>query len=113
RYEVPLTGKVGKAAVVTATLYYQTIPPYYLRQRATDAKGIDTTRLQFYACGTSPGVTRLSTIPPPKNPKTTVFLPATICALSVLRGLCLFFARARWNRAFSISPRQPLAQPPI
>ena len=49
RYEVPLTGKVGKAAVVTATLYYQTIPPYYLRQRATDAKGIDTTRLQFYA----------------------------------------------------------------
>ena len=31
------------------TLYYQTIPPYYLRQRAEDATGIDTRRLQFYA----------------------------------------------------------------
>jgi hypothetical protein len=26
RYEVPLTGKVSRAAVVRATLYYQTIP---------------------------------------------------------------------------------------
>jgi hypothetical protein len=33
----------------------------------------------LYACGTTPGVTRLSTIPPPKNPKVTVFLPATTC----------------------------------
>jgi hypothetical protein len=49
QYQVPLTGKVSKAAVVIATLYYQTIPPYYLRQRAEDATGIDTRRLQFYA----------------------------------------------------------------
>jgi mono/diheme cytochrome c family protein len=49
QYQVPLTGKVSNAAVVTATLYYQTIPPYYLRQRAEDATGIDTRRLQFYA----------------------------------------------------------------
>ncbi|HXN87105.1 MAG TPA: hypothetical protein VN867_13615 [Candidatus Binataceae bacterium] len=48
-YQVPLTGKLSKAAVVSATLYYQAIPPYYLRQRAEDAKGIDTSRLQFYA----------------------------------------------------------------
>jgi hypothetical protein len=30
-----------------------------------------------------------------------------------VRGLCLFFARARWNRASSTAPRKPLAQPPI
>lgn len=33
----------------------------------------------FYACGTSPGLTRLATVPAPKNPKQTVFLPATTC----------------------------------
>jgi Cytochrome c554 and c-prime len=33
----------------------------------------------FYACGTSPGLTRLETLPAPKNPKQTVFLPATTC----------------------------------
>ncbi len=47
-YQVPLTGKVAKAAVVSATLYYQTIPPYYLRQRAQDAKGVDTRRLKVF-----------------------------------------------------------------
>jgi hypothetical protein len=48
-YQVPLTGKIANAAVVRATLYYQTIPPYYLRQRSEDAKGVDTQRLQFFA----------------------------------------------------------------
>jgi mono/diheme cytochrome c family protein len=48
-YQVGLTGKVAKAAVVRATLYYQSIPPYYLRQRAEDAKGVDTRRLQSFA----------------------------------------------------------------
>jgi hypothetical protein len=48
RYEVPLTDKIKGAAVVQATLYYQTIPPYYLRQRAQDATGVDTDRLRFF-----------------------------------------------------------------
>jgi mono/diheme cytochrome c family protein len=48
RYEVPLRGKVRRAAVVRATLYYQTIPPYYLRQRSEDARGVDTQRLRFF-----------------------------------------------------------------
>ena len=49
RYDVPLRGKVSRAAVVRATLYYQTIPPYYLRQRSEDASGVDTQRLRFFA----------------------------------------------------------------
>ena len=31
------------------------------------------------SCGTTPGVTRLSSIPPPKHIKQTVFLPASTC----------------------------------
>ena len=50
RYVIPLAacrngGCVSAATNVRATLYYQTIPHYYLEQRATDAKGIDTQRL--------------------------------------------------------------------
>src|SRR5271166_523447 len=50
RYQIPLTACrnrvcVNAATTVSATLYYQTIPHYYLEQRATDAKGIDTERL--------------------------------------------------------------------
>ncbi len=45
RYEIPLTWRTARAAYVRATLYYQSIPPYYLRQRATDAVGTDTDRL--------------------------------------------------------------------
>jgi hypothetical protein len=44
RYKVPLTAIPG-AATVQATLYYQSIPPYYLQQRAEDASGPDTARL--------------------------------------------------------------------
>ena len=36
RYQLPLTGGLTSAAKVQATLYYQSIPPYYLRQRAED-----------------------------------------------------------------------------
>ena len=36
---------VPHAAKVQATLYYQSIPPYYLRQRSEDANGPDTARL--------------------------------------------------------------------
>jgi len=45
RYQVPLTGALTNAAKVRATLYYQSIPPSYLRQRAQDASGPDTARL--------------------------------------------------------------------
>ncbi|MGO9058137.1 MAG: hypothetical protein ACLQU2_12265 [Candidatus Binataceae bacterium] len=45
RYQLPLTGGLANAAQVQATLYYQSIPPYYLRQRAEDASGPDTARL--------------------------------------------------------------------
>jgi len=45
RYQLPLTGELTNAAQVQATLYYQSIPPYYLRQRAQDASGPDTARL--------------------------------------------------------------------
>ena len=45
RYQLPLTGALTNAAKVQATLYYQSIPPYYLRQRAEDASGPDTARL--------------------------------------------------------------------
>jgi hypothetical protein len=31
-----------QAVTVRATLYYQSIPPYYLRQRATEGQGSDT-----------------------------------------------------------------------
>jgi len=44
RYQVPLAAIPG-AATVQATLYYQSIPPYYLSQRSKDANGPDTARL--------------------------------------------------------------------
>jgi hypothetical protein len=44
-YQLPLTGQLASAAEARATLYYQSIPPYYLRQRAEDAHGPDTARL--------------------------------------------------------------------
>jgi hypothetical protein len=45
RYQIPLTPALTNATKVQATLYYQSIPPYYLRQRAEDASGPDTARL--------------------------------------------------------------------
>jgi len=45
RYQVPLAGLAANAAAVQATLYYQSIPPYYLRQRSEDGHGADTARL--------------------------------------------------------------------
>jgi hypothetical protein len=40
--------ELTNAAQVRATLYYQSIPPSYLRQRAEDANGPDTARLIKY-----------------------------------------------------------------
>ena len=48
RYQIPLTPALATATKVQATLYYQSIPPYYLRQRAEDANGPDTARLIKY-----------------------------------------------------------------
>lgn len=45
RYEIPLDRRTEHAANVRVTLYYQSIPPYYLFERATDARGVDTNRL--------------------------------------------------------------------
>ncbi len=45
RYLVPITKRTARAEKMLATLYYQTIPPYYQLQRATDATGVDTQRL--------------------------------------------------------------------
>jgi hypothetical protein len=42
---VSLGAKAENAVYLRATLYYQTIPPYYLRQRSEDAHGPDTKRL--------------------------------------------------------------------
>jgi hypothetical protein len=48
RYEIPLT-QVPGAGSVRATLYYQSIPPYYLNMRATQGSGTDTERLVRFA----------------------------------------------------------------
>jgi hypothetical protein len=45
RYEIPVNRRISRAVSVRATLYYQSIPPYYLFERATDASGTDTDRL--------------------------------------------------------------------
>ena len=45
RYELPLTGGLANASAVKAILYYQSIPPYYLRQRSEEGHGPDTARL--------------------------------------------------------------------
>jgi hypothetical protein len=45
-YRVPLSA-VPNAASVRATLYYQPIPPYYLRDRFTIASGNETQRLYY------------------------------------------------------------------
>jgi hypothetical protein len=45
RYLVPITARTAVAQRMQATLYYQTVPPYYQLQRASDATGVDTERL--------------------------------------------------------------------
>jgi hypothetical protein len=48
-YQIPLAQIPGVPAAVQATIYYQSIPPYYLRQRSEDGKGPDTARLVQFA----------------------------------------------------------------
>lgn len=49
RYQIPANGNLAGAAAVRATLYYQSIPPYYLRQRSEQGHGADTARLVNFA----------------------------------------------------------------
>ena len=51
RYQLPLTGPLARATAVKATLYFQSIPPYYLRQRAQEGHGPDTARLVSFVNG--------------------------------------------------------------
>ena len=46
-YRIPLAGLAGKPAKVSATLYYQAIPPFFLQDRLCTAKGTDTERLHY------------------------------------------------------------------
>ncbi|WP_216856283.1 hypothetical protein [Acidisphaera sp. S103] len=46
-YHVPLTGLSAPPAKVSATLYYQAIPPFFLQDRFCTAKGTDVDRLRF------------------------------------------------------------------
>lgn len=49
-YSINLNGKKGQAATVSAKLFYQSIPPYYLQQRFTTAPtGTFTKNLWYYA----------------------------------------------------------------
>jgi cytochrome c553 len=48
-YEVPLDPRITRPVTVTATIYYQTIPPYYLEQRFANApQGTFTKSLKYY-----------------------------------------------------------------
>jgi len=46
-YRIPLTEKSRDAIAVRAVLYYQSIPPYYLKQRFAIGKGPETKRLAY------------------------------------------------------------------
>ncbi|MBV9211705.1 MAG: hypothetical protein JOZ52_13785, partial [Acidobacteria bacterium] len=46
-YRVPLNDQTRGAVSVRAVLYYQSIPPYYLRDRFTIGKGAETQRLAY------------------------------------------------------------------
>jgi hypothetical protein len=48
RYEVPMSGFNARNVTVTATLYYQSIPPYFLRDRFTQAPNSPATQRLYY-----------------------------------------------------------------
>lgn len=47
-YSIPLADVKGTPVTASANIYYQTIPPYYLRQRFTDSTKPDTSRLMDF-----------------------------------------------------------------
>lgn len=48
RYEIPLSGFSARNITVTATLYYQSIPPYFLNDRFTQAPNGPATQRLYY-----------------------------------------------------------------
>ena len=48
RYEIPLTGFTTRNVTVTATLYYQSIPPYFLNDRFSQAPNSPATQRLYY-----------------------------------------------------------------
>jgi hypothetical protein len=48
-YQIPRAQIPGTPAAVQAAIYYQSIPPYYLRQRSEQGRGPDTARLVRFA----------------------------------------------------------------
>jgi len=46
-YRIPFNDRTRGAVAVMAVLYYQSIPPYYLRERFTIGKGPETKRLAY------------------------------------------------------------------
>ena len=48
RYEIPLSAFSARNVTITATLYYQSIPPYFLRDRFTQAPDAPATRRLYY-----------------------------------------------------------------
>jgi len=48
RYEIPMSAFTSKNLTVTATLYYQSIPPYFLRDRFTQAPNSPATQRLYY-----------------------------------------------------------------
>jgi len=48
RYEIPVSAFAAKNLTITATLYYQSIPPYYLHDRFTQAPDSPATQRLYY-----------------------------------------------------------------
>jgi hypothetical protein len=48
RYEIPLSALAAKNVIVTATLYYQSVPPYFLNDRFSQAPGGPATQRLCY-----------------------------------------------------------------
>jgi len=48
RYEIPLSAFTARNVTVTATLYYQSIPPYFLNDRFTQAPDAPATQRLYY-----------------------------------------------------------------
>ncbi len=48
RYEIPLSAFTARNVTITATLYYQSIPPYFLNDRFTQAPNAPATQRLYY-----------------------------------------------------------------
>src|SRR5688500_3464900 len=48
RYEVPVSAFAAKNVTIAATLYYQSIPPYFLRDRFSQAPNSPATQRLYY-----------------------------------------------------------------